>query len=531
MRDARSPNEQPLAVSADHGNAQVVTSANTAALSVGVYVGQPVRDAHAVCANLLTRAQNAPSEAAFLTALRRWAGKFSPWVSEAMPDGLVIDITGCAHLFGGETALASQILQECTDMGLTASPGIADTLGAAWALARFAGQGAQAHRSGDAIAQEARATRARAVKRRHWTRGGAAPQVVVAASTDRIAPIGQAYVTLSPLPVAALRLTPDMVAQLNRLGLRCVGDLLGQPRAGLARRFGKGLLLRLDQAMGSVPEPVSPARATDHFAVRLTLPDPIGLQDDMMAGIDRMLPKLCQALRDRGRGARRIRLEAHRADGGVALIEIGLARPARDPDRMRPLLEMKLTDIDAGFGIDMLRLVATQHEPIHDRVTVGHLQAGQAAKSRIEGKTAVADLIGRLGARVGLDAITRLHPVSSHIPEKSAQVVAAAWSEPASDWPMPPRPRPMLMWPPEPVTAPDTPTLPDRFRWRGRIWALDRATGPERIAPEWWLEDPQWRSGVRDYWVTTTQCGAQLWLFYAHGGAISRGWFCQGNFS
>ena len=532
MRAERGLLDGPLAVVGEAGNMQVVTSVNAAAGAVGLHPGQPVRDAHAMCAGLVTRRRNVPTEAAFLTALRRWAGKFSPWVAEEAPDGLVVDLSGCAHLFGGEAALLGVVETDCTDMGLSVRLGLADTLGAAWALARYAGQAAGAAHDGDAIASEARATRTRATKRRHWTRGGAAPRAAVdSGSAARIAPPGQGYGALAPLPVAALRLAPAEVDQLNRLGLRRIGDLLGQPRAGLARRFGRGLVLRLDQAMGSAPEPVSPARPAHHFAVRLTLPDPIGLHDDLLAGIDRMLPRLCDGLRKAGRGLRRLRLEAHRTDQSAEVSELGLARPTHDPQRIRPLLEMRLDDIDAGFGIDMLRLEAIATEPLHDRDHVGHLQAGQAVNDRLADNTALDDLIGRLGARVGLEAITRRHPVSSHIPEKTAQTVAAAWSDPAPDWPAPPHPRPLLLWRPEPVMAADDPALPARFRWRGQAWEVAGATGPERIAPEWWLDDPDWRSGVRDYWVVTTLAGARLWLFFGHGGTMSAGWFCHGSFA
>ena len=422
---------------------------------------------------------------------------------------------------------------DCTDLGLSVALGLADTRGAAWALARFAGRAAGSDRSGDAIDQEARATRSRAGKRRHWTKGGAAPVVQAqAAEVTRIARPGQTYGALSPLPIAALRLEPEMTAQLGRLGLRRVGELLGQPRASLARRFGRGLVLRMDQAMGSAPEPVSPAKPPDHFAVRMTLPDPIGLAEDVMAAIDRMLPRLCKALEDKGKGVRRVRLEAYRSDHAVEAVEVGLARPSHDPHRIRPLLEMKIEGIDAGFGIDMVRLVAVQVEPVHDVQAVGHMQAGEAVKRRLAGANALDDLMGRLGARVGLDAIRRYHPSDSHIPEKSHKIMAAAWSEPHEGaWPKPSNPRPMLMWHPEPVHAPALPQLPETFRWRGRDLRRLRAIGPERIAPEWWLDDPNWRSGTRDYWVTDTEDGQRLWLFFAHGGAMSPGWFCQGSFA
>ncbi|MEO0401051.1 MAG: DNA polymerase Y family protein [Pseudomonadota bacterium] len=525
--------EQPLAVVAEQANMQVITSLNGVAQAQGLQVGQPVRDAHAMCPGLLTQPRSLVAEQRFLEALQRWAGKFSPWVAPEDGDALVVDLTGCAHLFGGEAQLMQVVQDDCTDLGLSVLMGLADTRGAAWALARFAGRVTGSDRSGDAIDQEARATRSRAGKRRHWTKGGAAPVVRTSVSDSiRIAPSGQTYSALSPLPIAALRLDPDVTAQLGRLGLRRVGDLLGQPRAGLARRFGRGLVLRLDQAMGSAPEPVSPAKPPDHFAVRMTLPEPIGLAEDVMAGLDRLLPRLCKALEDKGKGVRRVALQAYRSDHGVEVIEVGLARPSFDPFRIRPLIEMKVADIDAGFGIDMLRLVAVQVEPVHDTMAVGHLQAGAAVQARLNNTNALDDLIGRLGARVGLDAIRRLHPSDSHIPEKSHKILAAAWSEPhKGPWPAPSNPRPMLMWSPEPVHAPATPRLPETFRWRGRDLTRLRALGPERLAPEWWLDDPNWRSGTRDYWVTDTTDGQRLWLFYAHGGGMSPGWFCQGSFA
>jgi protein ImuB len=537
LRQERGALEPPFAIVADLGNSQQIASVNTAAQRAGVRVGQSVRDAHAVCAALVTRKQNVQAEAAFLTVLRRWAGKYSPWVSEQVPDALAIDLTGCAHLFGGEAALLEQVQLDCVDLGLTVQCGIADTLGAAWALARYAGQPQQHHRSGDAIDQEARATRSRAAKRRNWERGGAAPVVgaVAGQSVQRIAPPGKTHSVLAPLPIAALRLGEEQTAELARLGLRRIGDLAGQPRAGLARRFGRGLVMRLDQAFGSAPEPISPARAPLHFAVRMTLPDPIGLEEDVLAGVDRLLPRLCAGLAKKGRGARVLRLQAYRADHTMQSFDVALARASDQPERLRPLLAMKLGGLDAGFGIDMLRLEALRTEPLHARTRVGHLGAAQAVSDRLAKGTALDDLMGRLGARIGMEAITRRHPVSSHIPEKTAQVLAAAWSEPWSGveggWPEAPAPRPLLLWAPEVVAAPAVPHVLSVFRWRGRELESATAHGPERIAPEWWLDEPDWRSGVRDYWRIETRQGDRLWLYFAHGAAMSAGWFCQGSFA
>ncbi|SDY58823.1 Y-family DNA polymerase [Citreimonas salinaria] len=520
--------DQPLAIVEQNGPAQVLSSLSLAASEAGLHPGQSLRDASALCAGLVTRPRLTHRETAFLDALHRWAGKFSPWIAAEPPDSLVLDLTGCAHLFGGEPALAEAVTQDCADLGLTLRLGLADTLGAAWALARYAGAAPGAHRTGDAIEQEARATRSRAGKRRHWERGGAAPSAArVPVAQGRIAPPGHGSKALSPLPVAALRVDPDTQAQLARLGLRRIGDLLGQPRAGLARRFGRGLVDRLDQATGAAPEPLSPAAAPERFAVRLSLPDPIGLRDDVEAALDRLLEHLCARLRARAHGARVLRLEAWRCDGTMSARSVTSAVASHDVPRLKPLLAMKLDDLDAGPGIDMLRLVATRTERIHDRVTAGHAEAAARAST----SAAFEDLIGRLGARLGMETITRRHPAQSHLPEKEALTLAAAWSDPCGDWPAPPAPRPLTLWPlPEPVQAPDTPDPPATFRWRGRDWTVEGATGPERIAAEWWLDDPAWRSGARDYWRMETNRGDRLWLFYAHGAGMSSGWFCHGAF-
>jgi len=531
LRLDRGLTEAPLAVAADVRNMQMLVSLSSAASEAGLIQGQPLRDAQAMCPGLVTRLQNPVAEAAFLKGLRRWAGKFSPWVAEEPPEGLMVDLTGCAHLFGGEAALLAQVEAECADLGLTVRAGIADTAGAAWALARYAGRSGGAARSGDDIDQEARATRSRAARRRHWEKGGAPPRTPsIEATATRIAAPGRTRAAIAPLPVAALRLEEQVVTELVRLGLRRIEDLAGQPRAGLARRFGAMLVRRLDQAMGVEPEPISPARPLDHFAVRLTFPDPIGLEADVMGAVDRLLPQLARQLREKGRGARLVRLEAHRVDRGVAVIEVGLARPSAEPDRIRPLLALKLGDIDAGFGIDRVRIVAPVTEPVHAQQHRGHLEAARDVAAR-GGGAPLDDLVGKLGARLGLEAITRLHPGDSHIPEKTALVMAAAWSEPATGWPEPPGPRPILLWRPEMVTATEVPALPDRFRWRRRDLDVVAAVGPERIAPEWWLDEPEWRTGIRDYWRVTTDAGEVLWLYFAHGATMSAGWFCQGRFA
>ncbi|MDZ4054135.1 MAG: DNA polymerase Y family protein, partial [Phenylobacterium sp.] len=350
-------------------------------------------------------------------------------------------------------------------------------------------------------------------------------------------PPGRLHEALSGLPLAALRLDGDVVDRLMRLGLRRVGDIMGLPRAALARRFGADTLRRLDQAMGLEPEPVSPARPPMHFAVRLTLPDPIGLRTDVEAALDRLLPPFCDKLKARGRGVRRVLFQGFRADGGVASVEVGLARAADSPDRIRPLLHLKLDQIDAGFGIDCLRLEALATEAVSAVQHRGQLEVtaqalANAGRVTAGSAQALEDLIGRLGARLGTEGVLRLHPADSHVPAKSAKLLMAAWSQPHDGpWPAPPAPRPLVMFRPEPVDAPATRDLPARFRWRRRDFAVRMAAGPERLQPEWWFEDPDWRGGTRDYWRVEAEGGERLWLFYGQGGAVTDQWYCEGTFA
>ena len=532
LRTCSQKIDQPFAVVEDLGQIQVLSSLSVFASQEGLQIGQPLRDAQAMCPSLMTRLRNKQAEELFLRVLARWAGKFSPWVAIEKPNSLLLDITGCTHLFGGEEAFLDEVESNARDLGLTIYAGLADTPGAAWALARYVGHATQSYRSGDAIDQEARATRSRAAKRRHWERDGSAPQRLNPhQKVQNIAPLGKTHSALQPLPVAALRIDKTLVEGLNRLGLRRIGDISGQPRASLTRRFGKGLVEQLDKALGSLPEPISPLQQIPHFGVRLSLPEPIGLISDIIGAIDRLLPRLSIHLRSQNQGARQVRLQCFHTDNTVTNVEVGLARASDSPNRIRPLLLIKLNDIEVGFGIDVLRLEATSTEALHQASLKEQLALQSDLQKDSSHKEGLEDLIGKLGGRIGLENIIRHHPADSHIPEKTFQTLAAAWSESAENWPETSQRRPILLWRPEPVKARESQVLPREFQWRGRKLKIRTAKGPERIAPEWWLDDPNWRSGVRDYWQVTCEEGDLLWLFYAHGATMSAGWFCQGSFT
>jgi protein ImuB len=504
----------PFAVVGAERGALVLASLAAGAEAAGLRRGMGLADARAIVPGLATRPADPVREADFLAALARWAGHLSPWVAVEGAEGLVLDVTGCAHLFGGEAGLVRAAVAGAAARGLTARAGLADTLGAAWAVARFGGRAEAPAAVGDAIDQESRATRSRAAKRRLSGAAAGDPGAV-------IVPPGEARAALGPLPVAALRIDREAVAALAGLGLRRVEDLAALPRAQLARRIGVAAVRRLDQALGREPEPVAAARPGPGFAVRLTCPEPLGLEADVAAALGRLATALGERLAAAGLGARRLRAVLERVDGApAAVLEAGFARPVDTAEAMMAVLGLKLAGLDAGFGFEVLRLAAVEAEP----------RVAALARNGPGGADGVADLIGRLGGRIGLDALVRLHPAESHIPEKAAIEAAAGFSAPAGPWPERAGPRPLVLHPPEPVAAEDAARPPRAFRWRRRRHLRAAAFGPERIAPEWWLDDPAWRSGPRDYWRVETAEGLRLWLYEAQGGEVPGGWFVQGAF-
>lgn len=466
--------ETPFAVTVRDRGAERLACLNPAAEARGLMRGQGLADARAICPDLTTHPADPLAQGALLAALARWLGRHAPRVAVEPPDMLTADIRGVAHLFGGEAAMAAMLPTRLARHGLTAGAGIADTPGAARALAR---------------------------------QGGG------------IAPAGRTAAALAPLPLAALGCDPAELEVFARLGLETVGEVLGLPRAQLGRRFGPDLIARLDRATGRLPEPLAPSPGPEHFGARLSLPEPIGLLADVEAGLLRLLVPLCARLERRHRGARHLRLDLRRVDGAAVAVEMGLARPMRDPARLLALFRPRLEGVEAGFGIDALRLVATRTEPLPPEQIAG----GPA------GDEALVDLVTRLSGRLGAGQVLRYRRQETHVPERAFALVPALGDPcpPDGDWPPGPA-RPLLLFAPEPVACPPDPAPPRRFAWRRMTMETLRAAGPERIAPEWWRPDPGWRSGPRDYWRIETAGGRRLWMFHT---PLAPGWHVQGEFA
>lgn len=417
-------------------------------------------------------------DAAALHRLALWCHRTTPLAAADGMDGLWLDVAGCTHLWGGETALLDHLVRRLAADGFTARAAVADTPGAAHAAARHS---------------EAR----------------------------MVPPCGQAA-AVAVLPVAALRLPPDLAATLSRLGFEQVGQLARIPRKLLARRFGSEPGLRLDQAHGLVHEPIQPVPAETPLQHRLAFLEPLLTPEALSAATRHLLDPICARMEREGTGARRIDLLFERVDGAVQAIRIGTARPRRDAAHLARLLDEQLDHVEPGLGIEAMRLVVPLAEPLRWAQTE-------------PGGGDVATLVDRLSNRLGSHRVYRAAPAESDVPERQVRRVAALEKMGGASWggtlPAPTR----LLHPPRPVQA--IAALPDHapaaFIWRRRQHRVRRADGPERIHGEWWRRDAE-MAAVRDYFRVEDQDGRRFWLFRQGDGAdpATGGlhWFLHGFF-
>ena len=455
------------------------------AAALGLFVGQKATDAMALVPELETAEADPEGDLVALTALADWCVRFSPAVALDPPDGLFLDITGVAHLWGGEAAMLDDLAARLAGAGIAARGAVAESAGAAWALARF--------------------------------------------GEDRtLAEPGTEAALLSRLPAQALRLEPETAAQLARLGLARVGLIAALPRDQLARRFGAGVLLRLDQALASAEEALSFRRPPTPWFARLAFAEPISAPDDLARASFDIAAALCRRLAAENRGAGRFELAFHRLDGRAQRLSIGLSLPGREPKAIARLFAPMLETVDPGFGIEVVTLAADRVEARPER------QASLETIGTIAPEDGVAPLVDRLANRLGEACVWRAAPHPSHVPERAVKRRAPFAPAAGGDW-VKNRPRPVRLFArPEPVEAaapiPDDP--PIFFRWRGRLRRVKRAEGPERIAEEWWRRPPGESdpSHVRDYYRVEDEDGARYWLFRAglYGAGEPPKWWLHG---
>ena len=464
--------QAPLALTGKVGRREEIVAACSAAAALGIRVGMAATHARALVSDLDFRPHEPHADARLLDrlaflAVRRW----SPIAAATPPDGLWIDLTGCDHLHGGEERFSRRLRAFCGRAGFTARVAVAETPGAAHALARFAPTDVTIVLPGDTVR------------------------------------------AISPLPVAALRLSSTALGAAQRFGLERIADLLPVARGPLARRLGLPAIVRLDQALGSVSEPITPREDAAVPSVECRLLEPIGSAEAIAQVMEDLLGELAGMLRERALGVRSLRLRGVRVDGSEQVVAIGTSRPTREVQHLLRLLKLRIERIDPGMGLEQFWLIAPHTEPL-DAVDLGAVLAGETAMRD------PARLVDVVASRIGPAAVFRVAPVESHVPER-----AVARSDPvgvSGTWPRWQRPI-RLFARPEPLfrviaLLPDQP--PRRFEWRGEAYKVVAGDGPERIHGEWWRRDAEvW--AVRDYYRVEDAEGGRYWVFRRGDGLQS----------
>ncbi len=486
----------PLVVYGKRGNAELLTAVDDVAERLGLSPDLALAQARAMHPGIEALEENPEADVALLESSADWCLRYTPLVACDPPDGLLLDISGCAHLYGGEDALVTDLSGRLEVAGFAYRIAIAGTIGAAWAATH------------------------------HGTPGSYA--------------CGGQRKLLAPLPLAALRLDASTVAALARVGLKHISDIVDLPRAPLTARFDADLLRQLDRALGSEHEPLNPRLPVAPYVAEQRFAEPIAHEEDVLASVTRLAGRLKVALERRGDGVRRLELTLFRTDGALRRIAVGCSRPLRDPDDIRALFIERLNALadalDPGFGFDMARLSVLVAEPAPpEQIGIGST----------EDSAEIDRLTDRLSARLGARRVRRLIAQDSHIPEITGACVPAQMTVTDADWEafrryraeveLAPRPLRLLMRP-EPIEAvaemPDGPPL--RFRWRRALHEVIAAEGPERIEGAWWSEHG---GHARDYFRVEDKTGLRFWLFraglyrdLAKSAAVPT-WFLHGRFA
>lgn len=468
LRRRNSPTTGPFALTEAIGSSFRLTAVNLMAHKCGLKPGIPLADAMAQVPKLVTAPADTLGDAAALERLADWCIRWSPTVQVDGLDGLIMDITGVPHLFGGESTMLDQMLASFRRMKVAVRLGIAPSPAAAWAWARYGA-------------------------------GGALPE-------DRLA----AFENLKDLPVAALRIDADIVDAMNGLGLKTIGSIANLPRAPLAKRFGQELLARIDMLMARQPEPITPRVPQAPWRSRANLVEPVSTRDAIDTVLANLLEALCKLLADEHLGARQLALTAFRVDGDIQTIRVGTSFPSRSPKHLKRLFRDPLDSIAPGFGIESFTLEALAADPFS--ADQASLEATQQDDSRF------AELIDRLQGRLGARNVFRFEPLGKHTPENAfAKLSPMARSNremPEYD------PRPTRLMSPQPIEMEAT---SDAFTWHRIRRRIAMTAGPERLHGEW--KNGGMDIAGRDYFQVEDEVGRRYWIF-----RDAKGWFMHGLF-
>ncbi|KOH42594.1 Y-family DNA polymerase [Sunxiuqinia dokdonensis] len=472
--------DKPFLLYAPERGRMVVRASSRTLSREGIKPGMVVADVRAILPSVEVFPNDPAAQGKLLKDLAEWCLRYTPVVATDPPDGLILDLSGCAHLWGGELFYLESITSRLSKGGYDVRAAIADTIGSAWAMARYG-------------------------------------------SSSPIVEPGRQAEALQSLPPVALRLDAVILQRLEKLGFRQIGQLIGIPRTNLRRRFGDVLLSRLGQALGTEPEVLQAVQPAPVFQERLPCLEPICTAGGIEIAIKRLLDMLCERFFREGKGMRTGTLKGYRIDGETVQISIGTNRASRNAAHLFKLFELKISDIEPALGIELFVLEATLVEEVSEAQEAlwGMGNSDQAS---------IAELLDNIAGKVGEKAIHRYLPQEHHWPEHSIKAVASLEEQPETAW-RTDRPRPLHLLPrPEPIEVmvplPDYPPL--HFRYRGEIIRIARADGPERIEQEWWLQT----GPPRDYYQVEDESGARYWLFRLglYGGGKTQ-WFLHGYFA
>ncbi len=471
----------PFVIAAPQRGRMVVTASSVAAEALAIETGMVVADARAAFPGLEVVEDSGTLPEKILSAFAEWAIRFTPVVAIDSPDGLLLDATGCPHLWGGERPYLEDIAGKMTELGYDVRLGMAGTPGVAWAIARYGGG-----------------------------------KSIVPPEEDRDA--------ILPLPPAALRIAPEIVEKLHKLGLTRIGKFIDMPRSVLRRRFGQSLPDRIDQVTGVAAEVIHPVVPVPPYHERLPCLEPVRTATAIRIAIERLLETLCTRLAEENKGLQKAVLKTFRVDGKTQEITIWTYSPSCNIRHLFRLFELKIATIEPDLGIELFVLEA----PVV--AAIPPLQESLWSLTGSHNHAAIAGLLDRIAGRGGPGIIRRYLPAEHHWPERSVKEARSLEEKPQTGW-RTDRPRPVHLAPnPEPieVTAPVPDYPPVLFRYKGEVHNIRKADGPERIEQEWWISD-----GLhRDYYVVEDEQGARYWIF--RSGHYEEGlskWFLHGFFA
>jgi protein ImuB len=470
---------KPFVLASRQRGRMVIDAVSHEAAQKGIYTGMVLADCKAIFPELEVLETEPGRAEKLLQALAEWSILYTPFAAVDLPDGLILDSSGCSHLWGGEAAYLEHIKTKLSGYGYTVQVAIANTISTAWAVARY--------------------------------------------GNKAIVPAGLQRHALQNLPPAALRLDATILARLKKLGMRHIGSFINMPPAVLRRRFGQELPKRIAQALGLEVEMIIPVKPVEPYQERLSSMEPIASATGITIALKNLLEMLCQRLETEGLGLRNCIFKAYRVDGAIQQIEIGTGHPSRNTKHLFRLFEHKIATFKPALGFELFILEAPKVEPVTQEQAA---MWNEASHNDIK----VAELLDRVTAKIGPGAVSRYLPAQHHWPERSIKQAVPLWEKADADW-RTDLPRPVhLLSRPEIIEV--TAVLPDNppmlFRYKGELYKITKADGPERIEQEWWLSDGLYR----DYYSVEDEGGARYWVFRSgpYDGEHPK-WFIHGFFA